>query len=329
VATGGRIFRAIFVAVANVRRVHPSDWARVGIVLLAIIGRMIGVILVLSAAGLARIQNLPGRAPAIIAALGTLVIALLTGLQLDVLFDHSNAKLAILVIGTMATGCVMILLGSRFWRRAMTIGMLDRALWLTTAAEIIAVVLLCRASTGAWVNYAIQAGVFGCVLAARALDRAVADISSARAFLAIMLATLAVVAGPVYFVYPEIMQRQLERKAKELIFDHMKRPPHEFFFVDRPGVNRLDGRFDLIYDNWLYPVFESARLAEPRSVWLLLRLTDGSVRFVVNTSDSVQIPGIGGTLTELGFVRRIHVGPYYVWERDPATAYRYLGNRNQ
>ena len=44
--------------------------------------------------------------------------------------------------------------------------------------------------------------------------------------------------------------------------------PTTIFFVDRPGFNRVHGRADLVYDPWLYPVFESIKLAEPRSAWL-------------------------------------------------------------
>ena len=67
----------------------------------------------------------------------------------------------------------------------------------------------------------------------------------------------------------------------------------------------MNGRLDLVYDDWLYPVFESVHLAEPRSIWLRQALTDGSVRFVVNTSDANEIDGIGEPLRSLGFVRRV------------------------
>ena len=33
--------------------------------------------------------------------------------------------------------------------------------------------------------------------------------------------------------------------------------PMPIFFADRPGLNRVHGRADLVYDPWLYPVFES------------------------------------------------------------------------
>ena len=42
----------------------------------------------------------------------------------------------------------------------------------------------------------------------------------------------------------------------------------------------------------------------------------GPVRFVVNTSDSPEIDGLGQTLPQLGYVRDFKVGPYYVWRRS-------------
>ena len=53
--------------------------------------------------------------------------------------------------------------------------------------------------------------------------------------------------------------------------EHLKLPPSAFFFLERPGINRVNGRLELVYDDWLYPVFESLHLAEPRSGWLGLR----------------------------------------------------------
>ena len=58
----------------------------------------------------------------------------------------------------------------------------------------------------------------------------------------------------------------------------------------------MNGRLDLVYDDWLYPVFESIHQAEPRSVWLHRALTSGAIRYVVNASDSPKIDGLGDTL---------------------------------
>jgi hypothetical protein len=86
--------------------------------------------------------------------------------------------------------------------------------------------------------------------------------------------------------------------------------------VGRPGENRLHGRIELVYDDWLYPVFESIHRAEPRSVWLRRALDRGPIHFVVNTSDSPRIDGIGTSLKALGYRPRIQVGPFWVWERS-------------
>ncbi len=42
----------------------------------------------------------------------------------------------------------------------------------------------------------------------------------------------------------------------------------DLYFAADPGRNRQYGRTDLVFDHWLYPVFESVHGAEPRSSWL-------------------------------------------------------------
>ncbi len=65
------------------------------------------------------------------------------------------------------------------------------------------------------------------------------------------------------------------------------------FFADRPGLNRMNGRLDWVYDDWLYPVFESPKLAEPRARWLRPLLGDpAAVRAVVLESDGPRLDGI-------------------------------------
>ena len=119
-------------------------------------------------------------------------------------------------------------------------------------------------------------------------------------------------------------QHHTERLEIARIFRETGRPPSEFFFVGRPGDNRVNGRLDLVYDDWLYPVFESIHLAEPRSMWLRRALTAGSVHFVVNNSDGQDVDGIGQSLPLLGYSRRFQIGPFFVWERvlPPASLTR-------
>ena len=85
--------------------------------------------------------------------------------------------------------------------------------------------------------------------------------------------------------------------------------------MNRPGENRLNGRVDLVYDDWLYPVFETLGLAEPCAAWLTRALVSGPIRVVVTTSDRPRVDGVGPTLLRLRYRPRMHVGPYFVWVR--------------
>ena len=94
------------------------------------------------------------------------------------------------------------------------------------------------------------------------------------------------------------------------------RSPDTVFFVDRPGFNRIHGRADLVYDPWLYPVFESIKLAEPRSAWLGRAIKYGPVRVVVMSSPALQIDGVSQSLPEMGYALRLRIGPWFVWMRQ-------------
>jgi hypothetical protein len=130
---------------------------------------------------------------------------------------------------------------------------------------------------------------------------------------------LAVMAVPIFAftdVKERLSKRQVERSGLVRVVKLLRRPPTEIFFVDRPGANRLYGRIDLVYDPWLYPVFESIGLAEPRSIWLERTLATGPVRVVVSTSNSPKIEGLARTLHELGYQDAINVGDHFVWKQQ-------------
>jgi hypothetical protein len=192
---------------------------------------------------------------------------------------------------------------------------LDRALWIYWVGEIVLMSVLCRMSTGAWYNYAIQAVVFASVLSARALSRALEGARSSWSLLPVVVAVLAVPAFAFTDARQIALKRTTERTAVARIADRLNRPKDEFFFVDRPGDNRLYGRLDLVYDNWLYPVFESIGLAEPRSVWLRHALESGPVQVVLMTSAGDRIDGIDQSLAELGYVHRGWLAPFHIWIR--------------
>ena len=183
------------------------------------------------------------------------------------------------------------------------------------AAELILVVILSRVTTGAWINYAIQAIVFAAVLTARALARALDGATSIRQTMPAALAVLAVLASALMDVKEAASRRRAEHAALAQIFDYARQPASAFFFVDRPGLNRVHGRLDLVYDDWLYPVFESLHLAEPRSRWLRPMLTAGPVGVLVLDSEIPRLDGIPETIPSLGYLSAVRIGPFVVWTR--------------
>ena len=204
--------------------------------------------------------------------------------------------------------------------RAVSASRIDRALWIYVAAEFTGAAILSRMSTGAWVNYGIQAVVFFSVLSARSLAQVVANGPTPRAALTIALAALVVVIGVSGDTFKDYRLRQVDRLVVARIFSHFGRPATEYFFVGRPGSNRMSGRLNLVYDDWLYSVFESIRQAEPRSIWLRRAVMSDATQFIVNTSDRPNFDGLAETLPRLGFVRGIALGPYFVWRRSATVA---------
>jgi len=103
----------------------------------------------------------------------------------------------------------------------------------------------------------------------------------------------------------------------QLIADELHRPRDTYFFASRPGLNRLDGRIELVYDDWLYPVFESIGLAAPRSVWLVRALAPHSpVRVVINPTERPVVEGTVTDLRRLGYRAHTQVESiYYIWVR--------------
>jgi hypothetical protein len=116
----------------------------------------------------------------------------------------------------------------------------------------------------------------------------------------------------------ETTRRRSEHAILAQIFGTLGRPASEYFFADRPGYNRAIGRLELVYDDWLYPVFESAGLAENRSRWLRQALTSGPIRVVVSTAESPRVAGVESTLPVLGYRAAGRFGPFRVYEKSVA-----------
>ena len=218
-----------------------------------------------------------------------------------------------MVIALIIPACALL-------ARSFLGGWLDAALWMYWAGELGLAAIIWRLSTGGWFNYALQAVVVACVLTARALARAVDGATSCRPLLPVALAVVAVPAFALTDLNQVVAKRRSETADLARFLKAVKRPSTEIFFVDRPGANRVHGRLDLVYDPWLYPVFESIGLAEPRSVWLEEVLATGPVRIVATTSSRPVIDGLTHTLPDLGYRQYGKAGPYFVWSRQADAA---------
>ena len=315
ISTEGRMSQAVVVAAAATARTHPADWVRAAIVISAIVLGSTSLIAVLATAGLAQTgaSRTAGRRKVARAGLAlvafTVIMPFVQTLHPSTAGDISSAVAVYLCLLLVIPGCMLLDRGTLLASR------IDLDLCLFAAAEAAIVVFLCRASTGAWINYGIQGVVFSAIVTARSLARACANLRSRTASASIFVVAATVLAFVFKDTYLTYQRQRVERLTVARVLDEMKRPSSELYFAGRPGLNRLYGQPDLVHDDWLYPVFESMRLAEPRSAWLELAVTRGAVRFIVNGSDDPRIDGLDKPLPSLGYVRRFQVRSFYVWER--------------
>jgi hypothetical protein len=317
VATGGRMSQAAIQAAATTSRVHPGSWTRFLIVSFTIMGRNSGLLALLVAAGLAgiRARQTIGRRFLEVTGLVVIVTIVLRSAPISL---EGDVDLWAEFVGTFnITVAVLFVLPACYLlsRRTLATGSVDNALLYYLAAECLGVMILSRASTGAWINYGIQAVIFASILTARALDRACDFVPSTRVLFPFVLAALVFLGNVISGARTTASARLYDRLALARIFEYYRHPTTEFFFVSRPGDNRVYGQRALVYDDWLYPVFESIHFAEPQSVWLTRALTADSINYVVTTSDSNGIDGLGRSFHDLGYVRGIKVGKFFVWER--------------
>jgi hypothetical protein len=215
----------------------------------------------------------------------------------------------LLVIAVIIPACALL-------EKSLLGGRLDAALWAFWAGELALTAVIWRHSTGGWFNYAIQTVIIASVLTARALARACDGAASSRPLIPAALAALAVPAFAFTDATQVLGKREADSALQSRLLAYVHRPSTEIFFVDRPGANRLHGRIDLVYDYWLYPVFESIGLAEPRSIWLDQALSTGPIRVVATTSHRGENDGLNRTLPDLGYSLSDRIGPYFIWARQ-------------
>jgi hypothetical protein len=318
VATEGRMSQAVFLAASATARTHPGDWGRAAIVVAAIILGSTCLVTLLATAGLAQLASSRAGGQRQIAKAGLVLVGFTVVMPfVQTLYPSTTGN--ILAAGAVYVCLLLVIPACTFTEgRTLFSSRLDGDLCVLVAAEAAIVVFLCRASAGAWINYGIQGVVFAAILTARSFARACENARSRAAILSIVVASAAVLGVVFKDSYSAYHRALLERLTVARVLDELKRPSSELYFAGRPGLNRLYGQVDLVHDDWLYPVFESLRLAEPRSSWLELALTRGSVRYVINTSDDARIDGLDKRLPAVGYVRRFQVGSFYVWERASA-----------
>jgi hypothetical protein len=317
-ATGGRMSQAVFVAAAAAALTHPADWVRAGIVVSAIVLGSTSLIALLATAGLARIASSSVTARGKVAGAGFALVVFAV-LMPFVQTVHPTATGGILSAAAAYVCLLVVIPTCALLERRMGLSSgVDVALCLFLAVETAIVLFLCRASTGAWINYGIQGVVFVTILTGRSMAWVCERARSRAANVSMVLVSTAVLAVVLKDSYLSFQRARVDRLAVLRVLEGVESPSSQVYFVAKPGLNRLYGQADLVHDDWLYPVFESLRLAEPRSLWLESALGRGSVRVVVNTSDDSRIDGLDKPLPDLGYVRRFQVRSSYVWERVSA-----------
>jgi len=314
--SGGRMSRAVFGAASNVRRVHPGGWLHVATVLAAVVGNSAGLIALLGAAALAAIDGRFSATSSFLRIVGAGLIALLVGLTTLELFVVSVWIGWAMLAAAFATLLLVLPAGAFLDRLKPWSAGLDAYLAIYLGAELVLVMILSRYSEGAWINYAMQAVVFAVVMTARSASRAIDESPRPWVAVIVSLAAVAVPAAICLDLKGEATRRRSEHAVLTRILGTVGHPASAYFFAERPGHNRIIGRPELVYDDWLYPVFESAGLAENRSRWLRQALTDGPVRVVVSTAESPRVAGIETTLPVLGYRPVGRFGRFQVYEKS-------------
>ena len=316
--TAGMMSQAVLRAASTASRVHFGGWRRGEMVVTLLAAKSSGLIAVLLATALAGVGR-AGSACAACLIAGTSLLGLIAGWTVINAFEFAMIRWDMVLGEWLLIATVFLAIPACLSVQPRTVfaDPRDRAIGLYLAGEVVLVAIMGWMSTGAWLNYGLAAVVLASVLAGRALARALDQTHMLRQAFPFALAALVVLIGVCGSALTTTNLRSAERLQLAQIFDRVARPSTEYFFVDRPGQNRLSGRPDLVYDEWLYPVFESLHLVEPRYLWLERALTSPTVSVIVNTSASTKIDGLRTSLPRLGYVYDTHIGSFFVWKRPP------------
>ncbi|MHB1558755.1 MAG: hypothetical protein ACYC61_14980, partial [Isosphaeraceae bacterium] len=316
-ATDGRIWGAAFVAATYVGTVHPGGWIHVATVIAAMSGKGAG----LAAAAFAGVLGARGTTRNWVVGPGAALVAAIVvtaWLQLWWPGPWIAASLSIASLAGLGLAAVGWIAPARLLD---TPGPIHRLLLGLLAVEVIVLIALSWTSSGAWINYGLSAMVTAAVLTARTLARVPAASSSLRRTLP-ALASLAILSSALMDAKVELNRRRIEQKALNDMFVALGVPRSTYFFADRPGLNRMIGRLDMVYDDWLYAAFERAREAEPRSRWLRSFLeAPSAATVVVLESDRREVDGVPVPLEALGFEPAGRYGSFRAWSRIPGRRF--------
>jgi hypothetical protein len=313
-ASGGLMAAAVFGAAANVRRVHPGSWLHVATVFAAVLGNSAGLVSLVgagAASSLSRRAGVAARLGLTTAAALAAGLACLTVVQVFVVRVWLGWTLLAMALFVLV---IVVLAAASHGRLDPATARLDAFLAIYLAGELVCVIVLSRLSDGAWVNYAIGAMVFAVVLSARALSSALEEPPWPWIALVTVLTAIAVPATVCMSIKSEASRRRGENAGVARLLQTVGGRPSQYFFAERPAFNRMAGEVDLVYDDWLYPVFEAAGLAESRSEWLGRAVVDHRVRFVVTTADISRIPGMDMVRPTYRFRAVGAFGPFRIFE---------------
>ena len=318
--TSGQLTHSVFSAARHVMEVHPADDFFALNLTLALIWKCVGPILLIGAASAAMAAGKTGYAPSIFVRASTLLIGLITALTIMQVFVARAWLGGVIAAGLVLVIAIVIPICGIIERDAIGCWP-DGVFGVFCSCELLFAISLWSLSTGGWFNYALEAVVLVSVLAGRAVARACERSASSAARLPLLIAALALPAYALTDLRQVVLKRDSESREARSVVSTAGCAASAILFVDLPGMNRLNGRRDLVIDPWLYPVFEATGLTEPRSVWIEQRLRDGSIHAVATTAPGDKIDGVTRSLPELGFriVRR--AGRYRVWLRARAKAF--------
>lgn len=312
VVTSGRIWDAAFMAASRISRIHPGGGNMVLILFLVIVDRSAGAWAMIVAGVLSVASSRPGAGRAI-AIMGAwwhsmaIVAGALAHLYYTSGMSGASLFFALVLAMIISIGLSAFAIKCRFGESVLAVCL---------GAELAMVAILARNSAGAWVNYGIPAAVFASVLGARAVASAIERGAPRSIRGAMVVASAVVVLSGLTGLKEVLWEDGRLRAATSSLYAKAPVPRSSMFFTDRPGLNRLNGRLELVYDDWLYPVFEAEGLAEPRARWLVRGIVSEPVRAVVKSTPGPIIPGTSIDLRRLRYRPRVSMAPlFYMWVR--------------